>query len=135
MRLLRRRINTFFAFQAILLFMAGLRTLVDTRYVERGVSPFRHWLILSGYLLLSMVFAKAWRVTRKPDPFRETWARAAAAISIFAGACLLWDAHATHTFAVPGLTVLLMGLGTIFLLIQARTSTPLPAQAKAIPEV
>jgi len=135
MKLLRRRINTFFAFQAILLFMAGLRALVDTRYPQRGVSPLRHWLILSGYLLLSMVFAKAWRVTRKPDPCRETWARAAAAISIFAGASLLWDAHATHTFAVPGLTVLLMGLGTIFLLIQARTSTPLPAQAKAIPEV
>jgi hypothetical protein len=127
MKLLRRRINTFFALQAILLFMAGLRALVDTRYAERGVSPLRHWLFLSGCLLLSMVFAKAWRVTRKPDPFRETWARAAAAVSISVGAYLLWDAHATHTFAVPGLIVLLMGLGTIFLLVQARTSAPLPS--------
>jgi hypothetical protein len=123
MRLLRRRINTFFALQAILLFMAGLRVFLDTGYVERGVSALRHWLVLSGYLLLSMVFAKAWRVTRRPDPFRETWARVAAAISIFAGAYLLWDAHATHAFAVPALTVLLMGVGTIFLLIQARTAT------------
>jgi hypothetical protein len=131
MKLLRRRINTFFALQAILLFMAGLRALLDTRYVERGVSPLRHWLFLSGYLLLALVFAKAWRVTRKPDPYRETWARAAAAISIFAGAYLLWYAHATHTFAIPGLTVLLMGLGTVFLLIQARTPTPLPSQANS----
>lgn len=130
MKLLRRRINTFFAFQAILLFMAGLRALVDTRYAERGVSPLRHWLFLSGCLLLSMVFAKAWRVTRKPDPYRETWARAAAAISILAGACLLWNAHATHTFAIPGLTVLLMGLGTIFLLVQARMSTPSQANIR-----
>jgi uncharacterized membrane protein len=129
MKLLRRRINTFFAFQAILLFMAGLRALVDTGYAERGVSPLRHWLFLSGCLLLSMVFAKAWRVTRKPDPYRETWARVAAAISIFAGACLLWNAHATHTFAIPGLTILLIGLGTVFLLVQARTSPPVPSQA------
>ena len=124
MKLLRRRINTFFAFQAILLFMAGLRALVDTRYAERGVSPLRHWLFLSCCLLLSMVFAKAWRVTRKPDPYRETWARAAAAISILAGACLLWNAHATHTFAIPALIVLLMGLGTLFLLYQALPQPP-----------
>ena len=124
MKLLRRRINTFFALQAILLFMAGLRALLDTRYVERGVSPLRHWIFLSGYLLLSMVFTKAWRVTRKPNPFQEQWAIAAAAISIFAGLYLLWDAHATHTFAIPGLIVILMGFGTIFLLVQARTSSP-----------
>lgn len=122
MRILRRRINTFFALQAILLFMAGLRALIDARYVERGVSPLRHWLFLSSYLLLSMVFTKAWRVTRKPNPHQEAWAKAAAAISIFAGFYLLWDAHVTHTFAIPGLIVLLMGVGTIFLLIQARTS-------------
>ena len=121
MRLLRRRINTFFALQAILLFMAGLRALIDTRYVERGVSPFRHWLFLSGYLLLSLVFTKAWRVTRKPNPHQESWAVAAAVISIFAGLYLVWDAHVTHAFAVPGLIVLLMGLGTIFLVVQART--------------
>ena len=128
MRILRRRINTFFALQAVLLFMAGLRALVDTRYVERGVSPLRHWLFLSGYLLLSMVFTKAWRVTRKPNPHREAWAKTAAAISIFAGLYLLWDAHTTHTFAIPAAIVLLMGLGTIFLLIQARTSASLASQ-------
>jgi cation transport ATPase len=128
MRILRRRINTFFALQAVLLFMAGLRALVDTRYVERGVSPLRHWLFLSGYLLLSMVFTKAWRVTRKPNPHREAWAKTAAAISIFAGLYLLWDSHVTHSFAVPALIVLLMGLGTVFLLIQARTSASLAAQ-------
>jgi CHASE2 domain-containing sensor protein len=127
MKLLRRRINTFFALQAILLFMAGLRALLDTRYVERGVSPLRHWVFLSGYLLLSMVFTKAWRVTRKPNPFREAWAIAAAAISICTGLYLLWYAHATHTFPVSGLTVLLMGLGTIFLIVQART----PSQSRA----
>lgn len=124
MKLLRRRINTFFALQAILLFMAGLRALIDTRYVERGISPLRHWIFLSGYLLLSMVFTKAWRVTRKPNSHQEPWAVAAAAISIFAGLYLLWDAHVTHTFAVPGLTVLLMGLGTIFLLHQALPQPP-----------
>jgi hypothetical protein len=124
MRILRRRINTFFAFQAILLFMAGLRALLDTRYVERGVSPLRHWLFLSGYLLLSMVFTKAWRVTRKPNPHQEAWAKAAAAISIFAGLYLLWDAHITHTFAIPAIIVLIIGLATVFLIIQGRTSSP-----------
>jgi cation transport ATPase len=129
MRLLRRRINTFFAFQAILLFMAGARALVDAGFPQSGVSPLRHWLFLCGYLLLALVFAKAWRVTRKPDPHRETWARAAATISIFAGSCLLWDAHVNRTFAIRGLTLLLLGLGTIFLLIQARASAPTPPQA------
>jgi cation transport ATPase len=122
MRILRRRINTFFALQAILLFMAGLRALIDTRYVERGVSPLRHWIFLSGYLLLSLVFAKAWRVTRKPNPHQQAWATTAAAISIFAGLYLLWDAHVTHTFAIPALIVLLIGFGTLFLLFQSRTS-------------
>jgi hypothetical protein len=124
MKLLRRRINTFFALQAILLFMAGLRALIDTGYVERGISPLRHWIFLSGYLLLSMVFTKAWRVTRKPNPHQEAWAAAAAAISIFAGLYLLWDAHVTHTFAIPALIVLLMGLGTLFLLYQALPQPP-----------
>ena len=129
MRLLRRRINTFFALQAILLFMAGLRALLDARYAERGVSPLHHWLFLSGYLLLSLVFTKAWRVTRKPSPHQQAWATAAAVISIFAGVYLLWNAHATHTFAIPAITVLLIGLGTLFLLFQARTAPPLSSPA------
>jgi uncharacterized membrane protein len=140
MRLLRRRINTFFAFQAILLFMAGLRVLVDTTFIERGISPLRHWIFLTGYLLLSLVFIKAWRVTLKPSPFQQTWATAAAVISIFTGLYLLWVAHSTHTFAGPALTVLLIGLGTVFLLFQGRTSShpqavtrPAPASIPAEP--
>ena len=133
MRLLRRRINTFFALQAILLFMAGLRDLVDTRFAQRGISPLRHWAFLTGYLLLSLVFIKAWRVTRKPSPFQQAWAIAAAIISILAGLYLLWVAHSTHTFAVPALTVLLIGLGTVFLLFQGRTSSDRQAVTPAGP--
>ncbi|MGA1981538.1 MAG: hypothetical protein ABSG84_03620 [Acidobacteriaceae bacterium] len=133
MRLLRRRINTFFALQAILLFMAGLRVLVDTRFAQRGISPLRHWIFLTGYLLLSLVFIKAWRVTLKPSPFRQAWGIAAAIISILAGLYLLWVAHSTHTFAVPALTVLLIGLATVFLLFQGRTASDRPVVSPTVP--
>jgi uncharacterized membrane protein len=132
MRLLRRRINTFFAFQAVLLFMAGLRVLVDTRFAQRGISPLRHWVFLAGYLLLSLVFIKAWRVTRKPSPFQQAWAIAAAIISILDGLYLLWVAHSTHTLAVA-LTVLLIGLATFFLLFEGRASSDRQAVTPARP--
>jgi cation transport ATPase len=131
MRLLRRRINTFFGLQAILLFLSGLRVLLDPKFA-RGISPVHHWLFLTGYLLLSLIFAKAWRVTRKPSPQQETWARAAASISIAAGAYLIWAAYLTHTFVVPGIICFLIGLATYFTLFQSRRALdPEPGPASA----
>ena len=135
MRLLRRRINTFFALQAILLFLSGARILVDPRF-DRGISPLRYWLFLSGYLLLALVFLKAWRATRKPSPLQEAWARAAASISIVSGLYLLWVAHATHTFWVPGLIAVLIGVATFFLLFQSRrdfTGSKISASSQPTP--
>lgn len=140
MRLLRRRINAFFGLQAILLFVVGIRALADTQYVQRGIAPLRHWLFLSGYLLLSLVFIKAWRVTRKPSPHQQVWATAAAGISIFTGLCVIWVAHVTHTFAVPGIILLLIGVATLFLIFQDRTSSEpgaaasTPAEPQTVPE-
>lgn len=122
MRLLRRRINTFFGLQSILLFLSGLRVLLDPKFA-RGISPLHHWSFLTGYLLLSLIFAKAWRVTRNPSQHQEAWVRAAAYIAIVAGAYLIWVAHLTHTFVVPGIICLLIGVATFFLIFQARAAT------------
>jgi Zn-dependent protease len=110
MRTLKRRIRNFFALQAILLFLAGLRGLLDTSYPDLGISPLHHWAFLSSYLLLSLVFAKAWRTTRKPSEYQDAWGTAASLISIAAGIYLLWLNHSSLVNAAPGLGALIIGV-------------------------
>jgi hypothetical protein len=115
MRILKRRIRNFFALQAILLFLAGIRGLLDTTYVEHGISPLRHWTFLSSYLLLSLVFAKAWRTTRRPSEFQDAWGTAASLISIASGVYLVWLDHSNLTFTTPGFFAIVIGIAGFFI--------------------
>jgi Zn-dependent protease len=145
MRILKRRIRNFFALQAILLFLAGLRGLLDTSYLDNGISPLRHWAFLSSYLLLSLVFARAWRTTRKPTEFQDAWGTAASLISISAGVYLFWLDHSSLAFAAPGIAALVIGVSGFIIYGQggsaseARISTveseagPAAAPAKLVP--
>lgn len=144
MRILKRRIRNFFALQAIILFLAGLRGLLDTSYTENGVSPLRHWLFLTGFLLFSLVFTKAWRTTRKPTEYPDAWGSAASLVSIAAGIYLLWTDHSSLVLAAPGLVALVIGASGLIIYGQggsateARISTepepePVAAPAKLVP--
>jgi len=132
MRVLKRRIRNFFALQAILLFLAGLRSLLDTSHLRRGISPLRHWVFLTSYLILSMVFAKAWRTTRKPSESQHTWGTAASLISIAAGICLLWLNRSSLVYAAPGLITLIIGISGF--LIYGKTGSATNAHSSVVPQ-
>lgn len=132
MRTLKRRIRNFFALQAILLFFAGLRGLLDTTYPDHGISPVRHWLFLTSYLLLSLVFAKAWRTTRKSSEYQDAWGTGASLISIAAGIYLLWLDHSSLVYAAPGLGSLIIGVSGF--LIYGQGGSASEARISAIPD-
>jgi hypothetical protein len=115
MRLLRRRVRGFFAIQAILMCLAGAHSLTNPTFADDIDSPFRHYVFLVGYFVLTVVFAGAWLTTRKPSSYRNAWAVAAGMVSIATGVYILWVAHSTAKFATSGLVAILIGVASLYL--------------------
>ena len=111
-KLLRRRIRAFFGLQAIALFVMALRSLILSSHSDHAL---RRYGYLIGFALLSMVYAKAWRTTYRPPPSVNPWAIGASLISISGGLYMLWEAHTRHTFAVPGLIAIGIGIGGLYI--------------------
>jgi uncharacterized protein involved in response to NO len=110
--LLRRRIRSFFALQAIILFILALRTLLSAPH---STSPIHRYGFLLTYALLSMVFAKAWRTTYRPKAALNPWAITASAVSIVAGFYFLWAYQPSFMYATPGLIAIAVGIGGILI--------------------
>src|ERR1017187_7016001 len=145
MRAFKRRIRGFFAVQAVILLLAAARGAADQSYVDKGVSPARHFFVLAVFAAVGLIFAMAWGTTRKPSAARNLWAIAASLISIALGgliAWLGWHFDSNLSYAIPGLIVLALGAGGLYFYGRgaapsdspsASSATPAPKPAKRVP--
>ena len=111
MRLLRKRIRGFFAFQAIVLLLSLGASLVVWLRANPGI-PYDRFAMVVAYFGLSLIFFKAWATTRKSSPFHNRWAMAASCISFGGGSYFFWVSHSSVGLACRGLiTIILGGIG------------------------
>jgi len=134
MRVILRRIRSFFALQAVLLVAIVVAGLIGPSHTQH--SP-HFYAILAADAVFAVVFALAWITTRKPSPYRNLWAIAASLISLATGAYLLWKQHSTLEYATPGLLVLAIGAGGLYCFAQGgaapKSQSATPPQPAAAP--
>jgi len=112
MRLLRRRIRGFFAFQAIVLLLSLGASLVSLLRANPGWALYDRLIPIFAYCGLSLTFFKAWTTTRKKSPCRNRWAMCASSLSFGGGIYFFWVGHSSLGLACRGLiTVLIGGIG------------------------
>ena len=137
MRILRRRIRGFFIVQAVLLLAASIRGFGSTTYT---VDPFQHYAFCTAYGVCALIFGAAFMTTRKPSPYRNSWAIAASLVSIAAGGYVLWLSRAGDTHPAFGLIAIGVGIGGLYLYSQGGSpkdagdaATPAPPPVAAAP--
>jgi hypothetical protein len=121
MRLIERRIRQYFAFQAIVPMLALLVSIFKPVPVHPGSSPGRQYGIAASYLILAIIYGRAWFATRKPREFRSPWPMAASLISVAVGSCSYWFARPSLGYEAPGMITIAMGLGGFLIYSQGRS--------------
>ena len=111
MRIIQRRVRQFFAFQAIVPIVALLFSIVRPIQVPPGASHARLYGITASYMILALIYGRAWLATRKPRGFRSPWPMAASLISVAVGSCSFWFAHPNLTYEASGMIMIVVGLG------------------------
>jgi hypothetical protein len=125
MRLIERRIRQYFAFQAILPILGLLFSIFFPFPIRPGASPARPYGVTAGYMILALIYGRAWLSTRKPREFRSPWPMAASLVSVAAGSCSFWFARPNLTHEAPGMVTVVVGLGGF--LIYSPGKSPRPA--------
>jgi hypothetical protein len=108
MKVLRRRVRSFFALQAILMFANGGFRLAGS--LSRDSIIFA-----SAHCSAGLMFLGAWLTTRKTSPYRNPWAVAASLICIATGAYIGWTAHLRGSFSQSGWFSMILGLAGLYL--------------------
>lgn len=111
MKLLRRRVRGFFALQTMVMVVTGSMKLTGS-FSQSDVSS--AWVHFSAALM----FLGAWWTTRKPSPYRNSWAMAASLICVATGAYIVWAAHARGRFSQSGWLSVLLGVAGLYLFSQ-----------------
>lgn len=109
MPILRRRIRGFFAFQALLLFVALGISLFSPFRGDDALSPLDHYAWRFAYLGFALVFVKAWWTTRLPSPYRNLWGTAASCISLGGGLYFAWHGWGSIALVSRGMVTIIIG--------------------------
>ena len=123
MRVIRRRVRSFFALQAIILFVVAITGVIRPAHAHPSASLLRYYAVTAVYVVFSLVFATAWWNTRKPKPFRDPWAIAASVLSLISGAGMIWLHHTSLELASPGFLVVAIGAAGLYFFAQGGPAT------------
>jgi hypothetical protein len=111
MRLIERRIRQYFAFQAVVPMLALLLCIVRPMHIPLGASRARVYGITAGYMILALIYGRAWLATRKPRGFRSPWPMAASLLLVAVGSCSFWFARPNLAYEASGMIMTVVGLG------------------------
>jgi hypothetical protein len=115
MRLLQRRIRQFFAFQAIVPMLALLLCIVHPMHLPPGGSHARLYGITGSYMILALIYGRAWLATRKPRGIFSPWPMAASLILVVVGGCSFWFARPNFAYEASGMIMIVVGLGGLLI--------------------
>jgi hypothetical protein len=111
MRLIERRIRQYIAFQAIVPMLGLLLCIVRPMHVPPGASHARVYGITASYMILALIYGRAWLATRKSRGFRSLWPTAASLILVAVGSCSFWFARPNFAYEASGMIMVVVGLG------------------------
>lgn len=111
MRLIKRRVRQYFAFQAVVPIVALLFSILRPMNLPPGASHARLYGTTISYMILALIYGRAWLATRKPRGFRSLWPMAASLLSVAVGSCTFWFAHPNLAYEAPGMIMIVVGLG------------------------
>ena len=111
MRMIERRIRQYFAFQAIIPMLALLLCIVRPMHLPPGASHARVYGITASYMILALIYGRAWLTTRKTRGFRRPWPMAASLLLVAVGSCSFWFARPHLAYEASGMVMIVVGLG------------------------
>ena len=134
MRLIERRVRQYFAFQAIVPLVALLISIIRPGLMQPGFSPTRRYGITLSYMILALIYGRAWLVTRRPREFRSPWPVSASLLSVAVGSCSFWFARPSLLYEASGMLTIALGLGGFLLYARAKAPgfSPSPSDSPVI---
>ena len=108
MRLLRKRVRSFFAFQSVLMVVSGGLKLSGALSMDNVSSASAHFMV-------ALMFAGAWWTTRKTSPNRNPWAMAVSFVSVVTGGYIAWAARVHGGVSRSGWLSVILGVAGLYL--------------------
>lgn len=125
MKILRKRVRSFFALQSILMLISGGLTLARSASMQNISSA-----CLDG--MVALMFAGGWWTTRKPSDYRNPWAVASSLICVVTGAYIFWTTHTSGRFSRSGGVSVILGFAGLYLYSQGGRAPRNPASDSAL---
>ncbi|HEY4380845.1 MAG TPA: hypothetical protein VGN01_10905 [Acidobacteriaceae bacterium] len=122
MRLIERRVRQFFAFQAIVPILGLILSIVHPMRIPPGASPARLYGVTASYMILALIYGRAWLATRAPREFRSPWPIAASLVSVAVGSCSFWFARPSLSYEAPGIITTVVGFAGFLIYTRGKSS-------------